>query len=166
MKRIAGSGIKSWELTDDLWERVKDFIPQRKRNENKTYQRRPGAGRKPIPPRQVLEAIFYVLRTGIQWKALPAAYGAASSIHQYFSEWAEAGFFKRMWQEGVLAYDELCGLGWEWQSVDGGMVKAPLAREAVGNNPTDRGKKRDETQCSRRITRITGGYRAERGKQA
>lgn len=37
-------------------------------------------------------------------------------------------------------YDELEGIGWEWQSVDGCMVKAPLAREAVGHNPTDRGK--------------------------
>ena len=43
-----------------------------------------------------LEGIFYVLRTGIQWKALPQEYGAAGSIHQYFSEWAEAGFFLRM----------------------------------------------------------------------
>ncbi|MDR0638919.1 MAG: transposase, partial [Spirochaetaceae bacterium] len=68
MKRAKGSGIKSWELTEGLWERVKDFIPQGKRKENKTCQRRPGAGRKPIPPRQVLEGIFYVLRTGIQWK--------------------------------------------------------------------------------------------------
>jgi transposase len=166
MKRVAGSGIKSWELTDDLWERVKDFIPQRKRNEHKTYRRRPGAGRKPIPPQRVLEAIFYVLRTGIQWKALPAEYGAASSIHAYFSEWAQAGFFKRIWQEGLMTYDALRGLGWEWQSVDGCMVKAPLAREAVGRNPTDRGKKRDETQFSGRITRITHRGNAQRGEHA
>jgi hypothetical protein len=30
-----------------------------------------------------------------------------------------------MWQEGLLRYDEMRGLGWEWQSVDGCMVKAP-----------------------------------------
>jgi putative transposase len=41
-----------------------------------------------------------------------------------------------MWQEGLLTYDELLGLGWEWQSVDGCMVKAPM-----GRGPTDRGKK-------------------------
>jgi hypothetical protein len=46
-----------------------------------------------------------------------------------------------MWQEGLMAYDELKGLGWEWQSADGCMVKAPLAREAAGRNPTDREKK-------------------------
>jgi transposase len=159
MKRVEGTGIKAWELTDELWERVRDFVPHPKRDEHKRYQRKAGAGRKPIPPRQVLKAIFYVLRTGIQWKALPKAYGAASSIHQYFSEWAQAGFFRRMWQEGLLTYDELLGLGWEWQSVDGCMVKAPLAGEAVGKNPMDRGKKGDEEKCGGRVTRITHRYR-------
>jgi transposase len=119
-----------------------------------------------MSPRRVLEAIFYVSRTGIQWKALPKAYGAASGVHQYFSEWAEAGFFRRMWQEGLLTYDELKGLGWEWQSVDGSMVKAPLAQEAVGKNPTDRGKKRDETKRGGRITRITRGSSDKRSQPA
>jgi transposase len=91
----------------------------------------------------MLEGILYVLRTGIRWKALPKEYGAAGSIRQYFSEWAAAGFFRRIWQERLLTYDELKGAGWEWQSVDGSMVKAPLVREAEGKNPTDWGK-RDE----------------------
>jgi transposase len=125
MKRKEGSGIKAWELTDEMWEAAQPFIPQRKRQEGKHYQRKPGGGRKPLPPRQVLQAIFFVLRTGIQWKALPTEYGATSSIHEYFSEWAQSGLFMRLWQEGLLNYDELHGIGWEWQSVDGCMVKAP-----------------------------------------
>ncbi|MDR0710378.1 MAG: transposase [Spirochaetaceae bacterium] len=90
MKRIAENGIKSWELTDNLWERVRKFIPRRKL----------------IPPRQALQAVFYVPRTGIQWKALLREYGAASSIHGYFSERAQAGFFRRMWQEGLVRYEK------------------------------------------------------------
>ncbi|MDR0583038.1 MAG: transposase, partial [Treponema sp.] len=46
-------------------------MPEHRRDENRTYSRKPGGGRKRIPPRRVLEGIFYVLRTGIQWKALP-----------------------------------------------------------------------------------------------
>ena len=72
----------------------------------------------------------------------------------------------RLWQEGLLTYDELHGIGWEWQSADGCMVKAPLARESVGNNPTDRGKKRDETQPCGRVTRITGRNSHQWSKQA
>ncbi|MDR0629709.1 MAG: transposase [Treponema sp.] len=159
MKREKGTGMRSWELTDELWEAVKALVPEHRRDENRTYSRKPGGGRKPIPPRRVLEGIFYVLRTGVQWKALPKEYGAASSIHQYFSEWAEAGFFLKMWQEGLITYEELKGLGWEWQSADGSMVKAPLAREGTG-------KKRDQTEYSGRVTRITGKYRAGRSQPA
>jgi putative transposase len=43
--------------------------------------------------------------------------------------------------EGLTAYGVMKGLGWEWQSADGRMVKAPLAREAAGRNPTNREKK-------------------------
>jgi transposase len=64
MKKAKGSGIKSWKLTDELWERVKEFIPQRKRDGKKTYRRKAGAGRKPMPLRQVLEGIFYVRGCG------------------------------------------------------------------------------------------------------
>jgi transposase len=149
-----------------MWEIAKDFIPKRKREEGREYKRAPGGGRKPPDARRILEGIFFVLRTGIQWKALPREYGSASSIHAYFSEWAQAGFFRRLWQEGLISYDLQHGIGWEWQSADGCMVKAPLAREAAGNNPTDRGKKRDETQSCRRVTRVADGYRNRRGEQA
>jgi transposase len=134
---------KSWEISDEFWEAIKDKVPKRKRIAEKKYKRKPGAGRKPLESRKVLAGIFYVLRTGCQWKALPKEYGAASSIHQYFMEWADAGFFDEIWRAGLQKYDELKGIVWEWQSVDGCMVKAPLAREAVGHNPTDRGKKRE-----------------------
>ena len=33
------------------------------------------------------------------------------------------------------------GVAWRWQRIDGATFKAPLAQEAVGPNPTDRGKK-------------------------
>jgi transposase len=32
MKRVIGNGIRSWELTEELWERVRDFVPRRKRD--------------------------------------------------------------------------------------------------------------------------------------
>jgi transposase len=114
---------------------------RKEREAGKTYKRKPGGGRKPKDFRVVLSAIFYVLRTGIQWKALPREYGSSSAIHRYFQFWSEAGVFLRMWQRGLGRYDEMAGIKWEWQSIDGSMVKAPLGREEAGPNPTDRGKK-------------------------
>ena len=100
---------------------------------------------------RVFAGIVFVLRTGCQWKALPQKeFGSASSIHQYFLEWKRQGVFTRLWRKGLAEYDEMEGIAWSWQSIDGAMVKAPLALEAVGANPTDRGKKRDQAKSSRR----------------
>ena len=46
--------------------------------------------------------------------------------------------------------DELQGIAWTWQAADSASIEAPLARESSGPNPTDRGKKRLKTTCSRR----------------
>jgi len=54
--------------------------------------------------------------------------------------WVEAGVFLKLWQAGVEQFDELCGIDWDWLSMDGAMTKAPLGGEKTGPNPTDRGK--------------------------
>ncbi len=134
--------IQSWEVSDEFWKRAEPLLPQRTRDPSKEYVRKTGGGRKPIPSRTVFEAILFILRTGCQWKALPKEkYGAPSSVHKYFMEWARDGFFLRLWQSGLAEYDEMEGISWRWQSIDGSMVKAPMALETVGPNPTDRGKK-------------------------
>lgn len=143
------SKIRSWEVSDAFWERVKPLLPVLpKRDPEKEYKRKAGGGRKPMEPRKVFEAIVYVLRTGCQWKALPTErFGSASSIHSYFLRWLREGFFLHLWRAGLAEYDELEGIAWKWQSIDGAMVKAPLAQEAVGANPTDRGKKWKQEAC-------------------
>lgn len=133
---------RSWEVTDEFWARVEKLLPTRQRLEGKKYVRKSGGGRKPKDPRMVFEGIVYVLRTGCQWKALPAErFGSASAIHGRFLEWEKAGFFEALWKAGLAEYDDLEGIAWRWQSIDGAMMKAPLAQETVGPNPTDRGKK-------------------------
>jgi transposase len=134
--------LDSWVVSDEFWLRVEPLVPPYQRTLRRKYVRKPGAGRPPMPPRQVFEAIVYVLRTGCQWKALPKErFGSASSIHQRFLQWEQSGFFESIWKAGLAEYDELEGIAWRWQSIDGAMFKAPMAQESVGPNPTDRGKK-------------------------
>ena len=76
--------------------------------------------------RRAMTAIFHVLRTGCQWKALPRTLGAPSAVYGRFREWAQAGVFSTIWQKGLCEYDLKKGLDWKWQSVDGCMTKAPL----------------------------------------
>ena len=131
-----------WEVSDAFWQRVEPLLPTRQRESAKGYVRKPGGGRKPKAARLVFEAIVYVLRTGCQWKALPAErFGSASAIHKRFLEWQHAGVFEALWKAGLAEYDDVEGIAWRWQSIEGAMLKAPLAQDTVGPNPTDRGKK-------------------------
>ena len=142
--------IQSWEVSDSFWAKVEPLIPPVERDPNQAYKRKPGGGRKPIPARTIFEAIMYVLRTGCQWQALPKErFGSPSAIHTHYSRWMRAGFFVALWRAGLAEYDEMEGIAWRWQSIDGVMIKAPLAREAVGCNPTDRGKKRKQAPYPR-----------------
>jgi transposase len=157
--------IKSWTVSDQLWAKVEPLIPHKQRERGREYRRKPGAGRKPMAARQVFAAIVYVLRTGIQWKALPREFGSASAVHQYFQDWQKAGFFLKLWQAGLAEYDGMQGIAWQWQSIDGAMGKAPLATECVGPNPTDRGKKWTQAKLARRRSWGPAIARRQRGQR-
>jgi transposase len=85
-----------------------------------------------VDRRRVLDGILYVLRTGCQWKAAPSEFGSPSTLHRYFQEWTKKGVFFRLWKEALREYDELEGIDWGWQSLDGAMTKAPLGGEKSG----------------------------------
>lgn len=135
---------RPWEVSDDLWEHVRPLIPARSPH--------PKGGRPAADDRQMFAAIVYVLRTGIQWNALPRELGASSTVYDRFRQWEAQGVFDRLWQAGLQIYDELQGIGWDWQSLDGSMCKAPFAQAAVGPAPTDRGKQGTKRSilCDRR----------------
>ena len=65
---------------------------------------------------------------------------ASSTVHDRYQEWERLGFFEELWRAGLVEYDELEDIEWEWQALDGAMTKAPLGRGATGKNPTDRAK--------------------------
>jgi transposase len=123
---------ESFRVPDEMWERIKPLLP--------VERPKPKGGRPRNDDRDMLDAIFYVLRTGIQWKALPSSIGAGSSVHDRFQEWQRAGVFRTMWAAGLRAYDHAQGIEWEWQAMDGAMTKAPLGGAGTGPNPTDRSK--------------------------
>lgn len=112
-----------WRLPDALWERMEGLLPERPPHPLGSHNPR-------VPDRSAMDAIFFVLRTGCQWQALQATgICSPSSAYRRFREWADAGVFAAFWREGLLAYDGLVGIDWEWLAVDGAMTKAPLGGE-------------------------------------
>lgn len=74
---------KPWELSDAVWERAQPVLPPPKPHAK--------GGRPPRDDRQMLGAILYVLRTGIQWNALPHEIGASTTVYDRFRAWERAG---------------------------------------------------------------------------
>jgi putative transposase len=126
------------EISDRFWERVAPLL--------EPFKRCRRGGSKPLDFRTVLNGIFYLLKTGCQWAFLPSCYGSKSAVHEHFQRWAGDGVFTEMFRLGADEYEELQGFQWAWQSMDGSLVQAPvrqalcLQEEALGRNPTDRGR--------------------------
>ena len=122
-----------YRMPDEMWELMEEILP--------SYGQSSKGGRPRADLRGVADAIFYRLRTGCQWNAIPPELAPGSTAHDYYQEWTALGIFEQLWSIAVETYDELVGLDREWQSVDGAMTKAPIGGEDTGKNPTDRGKR-------------------------
>jgi putative transposase len=106
---------------EKLWDRIEPLLPK--------YAVSKNGGRPRANLRGVMDGIWYLLRTGCQWKELPRYYGSSSTVHRYFQEWAALGIFHKLWKMCLREYDGRRGIAWRWQSVDGTLLKAPLGGE-------------------------------------
>jgi transposase len=114
---------EQWRIPDELWAKIEPLLPPPKPHPLGCHNPR-------VPDRQAMDAILFRLRTGCQWNALNATgICSSSSAHRRFQEWTEAGVFEQLWELCLQEYDELKGLEWAWQSMDGAMTKAPLGGE-------------------------------------
>jgi transposase len=62
-------------------------------------------GRPIVTFRKVLDGILYILRTGCQWKLVPAEYGSGSTCHRRNQEWIGLDIFKKVWIRLLQPYD-------------------------------------------------------------
>jgi putative transposase len=68
------------DVTDEQWVLMRDLIP--------VY---PGGRPRKTNLRDVVDGIFYVLRTGCQWRYLPKDFPPKSTVWRYFDEWRHNG---------------------------------------------------------------------------
>ena len=58
---------------------------------------RDGPGRPPeLDLRQVVNAVFYIDRTGCQWKNLPRDYPNHHSVYYHYGKWRDGGAWQRV----------------------------------------------------------------------
>jgi transposase len=155
--------LRSWELPESLWKYIEARLPE--------PVPKPKGGRPSAEPRRVMATIFYILRTGIQWKAVPSSsmrgkFVSGSCAHEYFQLWDSLGVFDAVWADALAEYDEKVGLDMKWQSLDGSMTKAPLGGEKNGPKPHRPREARHEALHSHRGPRHSDRCRHRWGECA
>ncbi|MGR0482535.1 MAG: IS5 family transposase [Candidatus Electronema sp. V4] len=95
-------------------------------------------GRKPRDPREVLNGILWVLRTGAPWKDLPDRHPSHQTCRRRFQQWAKTGVFRRILEELAVDLQERGGIDIREAFIDGSFVPAKKGAGAVGR--TKRGK--------------------------
>jgi transposase len=97
-------------------------------------------GRKERDPREVLNGILWILRTGAPWKDLPQRYPPYQTCHRRFQQWARSGVFRRIAQELAEDLSERNGIDIREAFIDGTFVPAKKgvllsARQSVAKAP-------------------------------
>lgn len=115
-------------ITDETWEEIRKFIPERQN----THPR--GGGRKPKDDRLVFESILFVLRYQCQWNALnDTGLCPSSTVHDRYQKWLKAGVFHRLRDAGILARDTgLKSIDWSWLDDESTTASGAILLSAQG----------------------------------
>jgi putative transposase len=74
------------DLSDQEWAILEPLIPKAK----------PGGRPRSVDMRQILNGIFYMLRSGCAWRLLPHDYPAWSTVYDYFRKWRNASVWEQI----------------------------------------------------------------------
>jgi transposase len=113
------------DMTDAEWELARPFVD--------VAQSRSGQRR--VVLREVLNAVFYILGTGCQWRAVPKDLPPRSTVHDYFVRWQCDGTLGRLHH---ALYEQARELAGKEASPTTAIVDSQSVKGAErGGRPTD-----------------------------
>ncbi len=77
------------DLSDEEWQLLEPLLPQRRPRDGR------GAPRQ-RDRRDILDAIFYQIRTGCGWDYLPRDFPPKGTVYDYFRQWSRDGTLDRL----------------------------------------------------------------------
>lgn len=87
------------DVTDSEWSLIEPLIPPAKS----------GGRKREVVLREIVNAIFYVLSTGCQWRAIPKDLPPRSTVHEYLKLWEWDGTLDRIHYALYVQVRELAG---------------------------------------------------------
>lgn len=126
-------GRVALDLTDTQWEFVAPLI-------GRPQPRRDGRGRPRRDPREVIDGVLWILRTGAQWADLPDRYPPYQTCHRYFQQWCRDGTLKRILHALARDLYKRGGIDITEAFIDGTFAGAkkgalPSEKRSVGRGP-------------------------------
>ena len=73
-------------LTESAWHQIAPLLPVR----------RSPVGRPTMAPRPLLEAIVWVMQSGVSWRAIPRTFGPWQTVHLRYQQWVKAGIWEQV----------------------------------------------------------------------
>ena len=124
---IAVPAHRRHDISDQVWEILEPLLPGGK---GKT-------GRPAQDNRRFINAVFWILRTGVPWRDLPPDYGDWKNTHRRFCRWRDRGVWAMLLEALIDDPD------FEWLMIDASYIKAhPHSAGARGRQPGYRPHKR------------------------
>lgn len=122
-------------LRDEQWDRIREHFP-----EEHIPESRPG--RKPVPARDVLEAVRWILNTGAQWHRLPRCSPNDKTVHRRFPQWCEREVLREILAPRANTLREEGEIGERASFIDATFASAKGGGEGVGKPRRGKGVKR------------------------
>lgn len=86
------------EITDAQWDTIRDVLPGKAGD----------PGRTAVDNRLFVNAVIFILKTGIPWDDLPPRYGKSNTVWKRFDRWCATGVWERIAQAlGEADLDEV-----------------------------------------------------------
>ena len=112
------------ELTTEQWKRIEPIITELK-------PKKDPRGRPLRDPREILNGILWILRTGAPWKDMPQRYPPYQTCHRRFQQWVKQGVFHRIAKDLVEDLNERGKIDIREAFIDGSFMAGVGPREVI-----------------------------------